>query len=48
MGPKDMAGALKMRESEMSRKGTGFGAANVSGIKNYGEEMIVGFVRFTR
>jgi hypothetical protein len=32
-----------MRESEMSRKGIGFVAANGSGIKNYGEKMIVGY-----
>ena len=43
VGPKDMAGAFKMRESEMSKKGIGFVAANGSGIKNYGEKMIVGY-----
>ncbi len=42
-GPKGMAGAFKMSESEMSRKGIGFVAANGSGIKNYGEKMIVGY-----
>ena len=43
VGPKSMAGAFKMRETEMSRKGIGFVAANGSGVKNYGEKMIVGY-----
>jgi hypothetical protein len=43
VGPMSMAGAFKMRETEMSRKGIGFVAANGSGIKNYGEKMIVGY-----
>jgi hypothetical protein len=33
-----------MRETEMSRRGIGFVAANGSGIKNYGEKMIVGYI----
>ena len=32
-----------MRETEMSRRGIGFVAANGSGIKNYGEKKIVGY-----
>ncbi len=43
VGPKYMAGAFKMKETEMSRKGIGFVAANGRGIKNYGEKMIVGY-----
>ncbi len=31
-----------MRETEMSRKGIGFVAANGSSIQNYGEKMIIG------
>ncbi len=42
VGPKEIAGAFKMRETEMSRRGIGFVAANGSGIKNYGEKEIVG------
>ena len=43
VGPKDIAGAFKMRETEMSRRGIGFVAANGSGIKSYGEKKIVGY-----
>ena len=43
VGPKSMAGAFKMRETEMSRKGIGFVAANGSSIQNYGEKMIIGY-----
>ena len=43
VGPKEIAGAFKMRETEMSRRGIGFVAANGSGIKNYGEKMVVGY-----
>ena len=43
VGPKSMAGAFRMRETEMSRKGIGFVAANGSEIKNYGEKLIVGY-----
>ncbi len=32
-----------MRESEMSKKGIGFVAANGSGIKNYGEKLTAGY-----
>ena len=32
-----------MRETEMSRRGIGFVAANGSGIKSYGEKKIVGY-----
>ena len=43
VGPKDIAGVFKMRETEMSRRGIGFVAANGSGIKSYGEKKIVGY-----
>jgi hypothetical protein len=43
VGPKDIAGAFKMKETEMSRKRIGFVAANGSGIKNYGVKLIVGY-----
>ena len=43
VGPKDIAGAFKMKETEMSRKGIGFVAANGSEIKNYREKLIVGY-----
>ena len=42
-GPKEIAGAFKMRETEMSKRGIGFVAANGSGIKNYGEKKIAGY-----
>ena len=37
-----------MRETEMSRRGIGFVAANGSGIKSYGEKKIVGYMRPVR
>ena len=43
VGPKSIAAAFKMRETEMSKKGIGFVAANGSSIKNYGEKVIVGY-----
>ena len=43
VGPKDIAGAFKMRETEMSKRGIGFVAANGSGIKSYGEKKIAGY-----
>ena len=43
VGPKEMARAFEMKETEMSRRGIGFVAANESGIKNYGEKKIVGY-----
>ena len=43
VGPKEMARAFEMKETEMSRRGIGFVAANGSGIKNYGEKKIVGY-----
>ncbi len=43
VGPKDNAAAFKMRETEMSKRGIGFVAANGSGIKNYGEK-IAGYI----
>ena len=43
VGPKEIAGAFKMRETEMSKKGIGYVAANGSGIKNHGEKLIAGY-----
>ena len=43
VGPKEIAGACKMRETEISKKGVGYVAANGSGIKNHGDEMIAGY-----
>ena len=33
-----------MRETEMSKRGIGFVAANGSGIKNYGEKKIAAYI----
>ncbi len=41
-GTKEIAKALEMKETEMSRSGIGQIAAKWSSIKNYGEEKIVG------
>ena len=38
VGPKDVAKAFNMEQSEMSIEGVGFIAANGSSIKNYGEK----------
>ncbi len=43
VGPRDIAEAFKMRETEMSRRGIGFVAANGSSVKSYGEKKIVGY-----
>ena len=43
VGQKNIAAAFKMRETEMSKKGIGFVAANGSSINNYGEKVIVGY-----
>ncbi len=43
VGPKEITGAFKMWETEMSKRGIGYVAANGSGIKNYGEKKIVGY-----
>ena len=43
VGPKEIAGAFKMRQTEMSKRGIGYVAANGSGIKNYGEKKIAGY-----
>ncbi len=43
VGPKEIARAFEMKETEMSRRGIGYVAANGSSIKNYGEKKIVGY-----
>ncbi len=43
VGPKEIAGVIKMRETEMSKRGIGYVAAIGSGIKTYGEKQIVGY-----
>ncbi len=39
-GPKEIARASEMKETEMSKRGTGYVAANGSSIKNYGEKIV--------
>ncbi len=41
VGPKEIAGALEMKETVVSERGTGLAAANMSGIENYGEKKFV-------
>ena len=43
VGPKEIAKAFEMKETEMSKRGIGYVAANGSSIKNYGEKKIVGY-----
>ena len=43
VGPKEIARAFEMKETEMSKRGIGYVAANGSSIKNYGEKKIVGY-----
>ena len=43
MGPKEIASAFETKETEMSKRGIGYVAANGSSIKNYGEKKIVGY-----
>ncbi len=43
VGPQEMARAFEMKETEMSRRGIRFLAANGSGIKNYGEKKVEGY-----
>ena len=43
VGPKEMARAFEVKETEMSRRGMGLVAANGTSIKNYGEKKIVGY-----
>ena len=38
VGPKEIAKAFEMKETEMSKRGIGYVAANGSSIKNYGEK----------
>ena len=40
VAPKEVAGAFKIRETEASRRGLGFVAANGTKIKNYGEKQV--------
>ncbi len=42
VGPKEIAKAFEMKETEMSKRGRGHVAANGSSIDNYGEKKIVG------
>ncbi len=42
-GPKDIAKALEMKETEMSERDIGYVAANGSSSENYGEKKIVGY-----
>ncbi len=42
VGPKEIAKAFEMRETEMSKTCIGYVAANGSSIKNYGEKKILG------
>ncbi len=41
VGPKEKAKALDVKETEMSKRGSGYVAASGSSIKNYGEKKIV-------
>ena len=43
VGPKEIGKAFEMKETEMSKKGIGYVAANGSSIENYGEKKIVGY-----
>ncbi len=43
VGPKDIAKALDMKDTGMSRRGVGHVAANGTTIRNYGEKKIVGY-----
>ncbi len=45
MGPKEIAKAFEMKETEMSKKGKGYVAANGSSSNNYGEKKIAGYRR---
>ncbi len=40
--PREIAKTFEMKETDMSKRGVGFVAANGSGIKNYGEKKIIG------
>ncbi len=43
VGPKEIAKALEMKETEMSKRGIGCVAANGSSIKNHGDKKIAGY-----
>ncbi len=48
VGPKEIAKALEMKETIMSKRGIRFAAADGSEIKNYGEEKIAGHTRMVK
>ena len=43
VAPKNVAAAFDIKETEASRRGMGFVAANGTKIKNYGEKQVVGY-----
>ncbi len=43
VGPSEVAKAFEMKETEMSKRGMGYVAANWSSGKNYDEKKIVGY-----
>ena len=43
VGPKEIAKAFEMKETEMSKRGVGSVAASGISIENYGEKKIVGY-----
>ena len=43
VGPKEIAKAFEVKETEMSKRGIRYVAANGSSIENYGEKKIVGY-----
>ena len=43
VAPKEVAAAFNLMETEASRKGMGFVAANGTKIKNYGEKRVIGY-----
>ncbi len=43
VGPMEIGRTFEMKETEMSKRGVGFVAANGSSIKNYGKKKIVGY-----
>ncbi len=44
VGPKEIAKAFEMKETEMSKRGKGYVAANGSSIEYYWESKIVGYI----
>ncbi len=45
VGSEDIAKSFEMKETLMSKKGSGYIAANGSNIKNYGENKFVGYTK---